>query len=95
MADFEFHSAIVRASKSETLISMYKAMQPLFIRLHKERREVIDVDPTLKAQIIEDHRKIFRALAEKDEQGADEQMRLHFQIGDERRYKATFKTALI
>ncbi|RTZ47462.1 FadR family transcriptional regulator [Candidimonas sp. SYP-B2681] len=95
MADFEFHSAIVRASKSETLISMYKAMHPLFIRLHKERREVVDVDPDLKAQIIEDHRKIFRALAEKDEQGADEQLRIHFQIGDERRYKATFKTALI
>lgn len=94
MADFQFHSAIVRASKSDTLISMYKAMQPLFIRLHTERRGVVERDPDLKSQIIEDHRKIFRALAEKDEQSADEQLRIHFQIGDERRYQATFKTAL-
>jgi DNA-binding FadR family transcriptional regulator len=94
MADFEFHSAIVRASKSDTLISMYKAMQPLFIRLHTERRGVVEVDPRLKLQIIDDHRQIFRALAEKDERSADDKLRIHFQIGDERRYQATFKTAL-
>jgi DNA-binding FadR family transcriptional regulator len=94
MADFEFHSAIVRASKSDTLISMYKAMQPLFIRLHTERRGVVKTDPRLKSQIIDDHRRIFRALAEKDERSADEHLRVHFQIGDERRYQATFKTAL-
>jgi len=94
MADFEFHSAIVRASKSDTLISMYQAMRPLFVRLHKERRGVVEVDPSLKEEIIDDHRKIFRALAEKDEKGADEQLRIHFHIGDERRYQATFKTAL-
>lgn len=94
MADFEFHSAIVRASKSDTLISMYQAMRPLFVRLHKERRGVVEADPGLKAEIIEDHRKIFRALAERDEQGADEQLRIHFHIGDERRYQATFQTAL-
>jgi DNA-binding FadR family transcriptional regulator len=94
MADFEFHSAIVRASKSDTLISMYKAMQPLFIRLHTERRGVVVTDPQLKSQIIDDHRQIFRALADKDERSADEQLRMHFQIGDERRYQATYKTAL-
>ncbi|MDS1141237.1 FadR/GntR family transcriptional regulator [Pusillimonas sp. SM2304] len=93
-ADFEFHSAIVRASKSDTLISMYTAMRPLFIRLHKERRAVVQTDPALKPQIIDDHRKIFRALAERDAESADEQLRIHFQIGDERRYQATYATAL-
>lgn len=94
MADFEFHSAIVRASKSDTLISMYQSMRSLFIRLHKERRSVVDMAPELKLQIIDDHRKIFAALAEKDAESADRQLRIHFQIGDERRYQATLKTAL-
>ncbi len=94
IADFEFHSAIVRASKSDTLISMYKSMHSLFIKLHQERRSVVELAPDLKLQIIDDHRKIFRALAEKDAESADRQLRLHFQIGDERRYQATLKTAL-
>lgn len=94
IADFAFHSAIVRASKSETLIGLYSAMQPLLIKLHRERREVVDVEPELKAQIIEDHRRIFHALAEKDAESADRQLRDHFSIGDERRYRATIRTAL-
>lgn len=94
MADFEFHSAIVRASKSDTLISLYGSMQPLLIKLHRERREVVEVESVLKSQIIEDHRRIFHALAEKDAETADRQLRDHFRIGDERRYMATFKTAL-
>ncbi len=94
MADYEFHSAIVRASKSDTLISMYKSMHSLFIKLHKDRRSVVDMAPELKLQIIDDHQKIFRALAEKNAESADHQLRAHFQIGDERRYQATLKTAL-
>jgi Transcriptional regulators len=94
MADFEFHSAIVRASKSDTLISMYESMRTLFVRLHKERRGVVDIEPGLKSQIIDDHTKIFRALADKDAAHADSLLRIHFQIGDERRYQATLKTAL-
>lgn len=94
MADFEFHSAIVQASKSDTLISMYKSMRALFVKLHKERRGVVDIEPDLKSQIIDDHTKIFRALADKDAAHADSLLRVHFQIGDERRYQATLKTAL-
>jgi DNA-binding FadR family transcriptional regulator len=69
-------------------------MQPLLIKLHRERREVVEVESVLKSQIIEDHRRIFHALAEKDAETADRQLRDHFRIGDERRYMATFKTAL-
>lgn len=93
-ADFEFHSAIVRASKSDTLISLYNSMRSLFVRLHKERRVVVDVAPYLKEQIIEDHREILRAIAERDAERADRQLRVHFQIGDERRYQATMQTLL-
>lgn len=94
LADFEFHSAILRASRSETLISLYSAMQPLLLKLHKERRGVVDVAPELKEQIIDDHRRIFAALAERDAEAADRQLRIHFQIGDARRYQTALRTAL-
>lgn len=93
-ADFNFHSAIVRASGSETLISLYNAMQPLLFKLHRERRGVVDIAPELKTQIIDDHRRIFQALAEKNAEAADRQLRIHFQIGDARRCEAARRTAL-
>ncbi|MFT0548764.1 FadR/GntR family transcriptional regulator [Allopusillimonas ginsengisoli] len=94
IADFNFHSAIMRASRSETLISLYNSMQPLLLKLHKERRGVVDIAPDLKKQIINDHRRIFKALAEKDAEAADRQIRMHFQIGDARRYETALRTAL-
>lgn len=93
-ADFDFHSAILRASRSDTLISLYSSMQPLLLRLHRERRGVVTMAPELKAQIIEDHRRIFRALAERDAEAADRQLREHFQIGDTRRYQSVLRSAL-
>jgi Transcriptional regulators len=93
-ADFEFHSAILRASRSETLISLYSSMQPLLQRLHRERRHVVVAAPELKEQIIEDHRRIFRALADRDPELADRQLREHFQIGDARRYQSALRSAL-
>src|SRR5690606_22302926 len=93
-ADFEFHSAIVRASRSDTLISLYTSMQPLLQRLHRERRDVVTLAPELKEQIIEDHRRVFRALADKDAEAADQQLREHFLIGDARRYQTALRTAL-
>src|SRR5690606_29658244 len=93
-ADFNFHSAILRASRSDTLISLYNSMQPLLKRLHQERRGVVTMAPELKAQIIEDHRRIFRALADRDAEAADRQLREHFQIGDTRRYQSVLRSAL-
>lgn len=94
VADFNFHSAILRASRSDTLISLYSSMQPLLLRLHRERRGVVDIAPELKEQIVEDHRQIFRALADRDAEAADHQLRQHFRIGDERRYQTALRSAL-
>lgn len=94
VADFNFHSAIVRASRSETLISLYNSMQPLLLKLHKERRSIVDLAPELKEQIIDDHRRIFQALAEKDAEAADDQLRMHFETGDARRYQTALRTAM-
>jgi GntR family transcriptional regulator, transcriptional repressor for pyruvate dehydrogenase complex len=84
-ADFDFHAALVRASKSETLMSIYQAMSGLLLRSHLSRRELVRVDAELKGYVLEDHRRILEALAARDEQRADKVLRNHFEIGNEYR----------
>ena len=47
-ADYEFHTALVRASRSETLMQLYAAMSTLLMRSHHERRDVVGGDPAVK-----------------------------------------------
>ncbi|MEJ8815083.1 FadR/GntR family transcriptional regulator [Variovorax ureilyticus] len=87
-ADYEFHSALVRASRSETLVQLYAAMSTLLLRSHHERRDVVGGDPAIKQYLVEDHARIFQALIARDEDRADQVLRKHFSIGDEYRRKA-------
>jgi GntR family transcriptional repressor for pyruvate dehydrogenase complex len=87
-ADYEFHAALVRASRSETLMQLYAAMSTLLMRSHHERRDVVGGDPAVKQYLVEDHARIVQALVSRDEERADEVLRLHFSIGDEYRRKA-------
>lgn len=92
-ADFEFHSALVRASRSETLTQLYAAMSTLLLRSHHERRDVVGGDPAVKQYLVEDHARIFQALIARDEDRADQVLRKHFRIGDEYRRKAAAEPA--
>jgi GntR family transcriptional repressor for pyruvate dehydrogenase complex len=87
-ADYEFHNALVRASRSETLMQLYAAMSTLLMRSHHERRDVVGGDPAVKQYLVEDHARIFQALVARDEDLADRVLRKHFSIGDEYRRKA-------
>lgn len=87
-ADYEFHTALVRASRSETLMQLYSAMSTLLMRSHHERRDVVGGDPAIKQYLVEDHARIFQALVSRDEDRADQVLRKHFSIGDEYRRKA-------
>ncbi|MBT2323364.1 FadR family transcriptional regulator [Variovorax paradoxus] len=87
-ADYEFHTALVRASRSETLMQLYAAMSTLLMRSHHERRDVVGGDPAVKQYLVEDHSRIFQALVSRDEDLADQVLRKHFSIGDEYRRKA-------
>jgi GntR family transcriptional repressor for pyruvate dehydrogenase complex len=92
-ADFEFHTALVRASRSETLMQLYAAMSTLLMRSHLERRGVVGGDPATKQYLVEDHARIFQALVSHDENRADQVLRNHFSIGDEYRRKAAGQPA--
>lgn len=85
LADYQFHSTLVRASGSDILISLYDAIRPLLLKLHRDRRNVLGISPELREHIIEDHRRIFDALASRNAEEADRRLRSHFKIGDQLR----------
>ena len=89
-ADFNFHSTLVRASKSDTLIQLYSAMATLLMRSHRDRRQPIGRSgATVQRTVIEDHRRLLEAVIAGNEDRADQALRKHFRIGDEfRRQKA-------
>ncbi|MBV8650826.1 MAG: FadR family transcriptional regulator [Alphaproteobacteria bacterium] len=87
-ADYEFHLQLVRAAKSETLLGMYQAISELLLRSHLDRRALVRASAGMREYLIEDHRRIYDALAERDPQKADAVLRKHFAIGDEYRRKA-------
>lgn len=87
-ADHDFHAALVRASRSETLVQLYAAMSTLLLRSHQQRRGVVGGDPAVKQYLVEDHARIFQALVSRDEDRADQVLRKHFSIGDEYRRNA-------
>lgn len=91
LADHEFHVALVRAAKSDTLASLYAAMAGILTRSHRDRRTTVEADAALKQYLITDHRRIFEALVARDEEAADRVLRDHFAIGDKYRQRATIE----
>lgn len=86
-ADFDFHIALVRASKSDTLIQLYGAMAGLLTRSHRDRRRLVGdhEDASMKRTIVEDHRHLLAMVISGDEDAADQALRKHFRIGDDLR----------
>lgn len=91
IADHEFHVALVRAAKSDTLASLYAAMAGILTRSHRDRRATVEVDAALKEYLITDHRRVFDAVVARDEEAADRVLRDHFGIGDKYRQRATIE----
>ncbi|GJD53766.1 HTH-type transcriptional repressor NanR [Methylobacterium crusticola] len=87
-ADFAFHRAIVTAGHSDTLGVLHDAMAAVLMRSHVDRRGLVRADGAMKAYLIEDHRRIFEAVAARDPARADRVLRGHFAIGDDFRRQA-------
>lgn len=90
LADFNFHLALVRASKSDTIVQLYAAVATLLTRSHRDRRRLVgDHGDAMKRTVVEDHRRLLAAVMKGDGDAADLALRRHFRIGDElRRQKA-------
>jgi DNA-binding FadR family transcriptional regulator len=87
-ADYRFHSAIVRASKSATLLTMYDAIAHLLLRSHVQRRETTTPIAGITEYLVEAHREVFLSLVRRDPEDAERKLRDHFAIGDEFRRKS-------
>ena len=90
LADFDFHSALVRASRSDTIVQLYTAMATLLTRSHRDRRRAVGGQgDAIKRTVLEDHRRLLEVVIAGDADAADLALRRHFHIGDElRRQKA-------
>lgn len=91
-ADFEFHATLVRAAKSPTLESLFDAMRALLRRSHRDRRALVQVDPSVTAYLLDDHRRLFEAVVAGDADQAEHALRQHFQIGDAYRRRAATRS---
>ena len=67
---------------------MYQAISDLLMRSHVNRRAVVRSVDGIADDVVDDHRRIFNALLDRDQGKADEVLRKHFEIGSEYRRKA-------
>lgn len=87
-ADFMFHQAIVSASHSRSLTTLYDALSTLLKESHVERRRTTYKSAEIVGDLVEAHREVFLAIVGKDPDAADRRLREHFAIGDELRRKS-------
>ena len=85
LADHDFHAAIVAASHSETLSTLYGAIGNLLLRSHRDRRESVFGTEAGRLYLVDHHRLVFEVLAAGDPARADDVLREHFAIGDDYR----------
>ncbi len=93
LADFGFHLILVESAHSETLLNVYRAIADLLTRSHIRRREVVELSPAVRAELVEDHRRILLALLTRDEREVDEVLRRHFTIGHDFRVRQALEAA--
>ncbi|AZQ66638.1 FadR family transcriptional regulator [Silicimonas algicola] len=87
-ADFMFHQALVEASHSRSLTTLYAALSSLLRESHVERRKTTYRSREIIGDLVDAHREVFLAIVGKDPDEADRRLRDHFAIGDELRRKS-------
>ncbi|WP_134682385.1 FadR/GntR family transcriptional regulator [Paracoccus ravus] len=87
-ADFAFHLAIVEASRSPALITIYQSIATLLKRSHVKRREETRETAGIRDYLVEAHREIYLCLLSREPDAAEQKLREHFAIGDELRRKS-------
>jgi GntR family transcriptional repressor for pyruvate dehydrogenase complex len=91
VADFRFHEAIVQASHSPTLVTIYASIAQLMMRSHLERREKIIRVEGIEEFLVDHHRLILEAIVARDASAADALLGKHFEIGADFRRRASLR----
>ena len=79
-ADYAFHSTMVHASRSASLIAIYGVIAPLLLRSHIERRRLAVPDKDVTGSLVQAHRDVFTALVTGDPDAAERKIREHFEL---------------
>ena len=82
-ADFEFHRALVRASRNEVLCFIHEAIEALLRRSHLERRRAVINQPEFLVTLGDAHRQVIAAILAGDPDQAEAVVRRHFIIAQE------------
>lgn len=94
-ADFRFHTAMVKASHSPSLNTVYRAISELMWHSFLWRRQQTNIRPEHVSALIETHRAIYKAIVLKDESLAERVLREHFDFSTklevERQLKSIMK----
>ena len=87
-ADFAFHLALVEASRSPALITIYHSIATLLKRSHVQRRVETSETAGIRDYLVEAHREVYLSVLARDPDDAEHKLRQHFAIGDELRRKS-------
>ena len=87
-ADFAFHMALVEASRSPALITIYQSVATLLKRSHINRRDETRDTAGIQDYLVEAHREVYLSVLARDPDEAENKLRQHFAIGDELRRKS-------
>ncbi|EPC02171.1 hypothetical protein L861_15795 [Litchfieldella anticariensis FP35 = DSM 16096] len=87
-ADYQFHLAIVEASHSQSLMTLYHAISALLLKSHVQRRQITLGSTEVVEAHIDSHRQVFLSIVAGEGDMAVKRLREHFSIGDELRRKS-------
>ncbi|MFG6146934.1 FadR/GntR family transcriptional regulator [Halobacillus sp. B23F22_1] len=75
-ADLEFHVALVQATHNQMFIHLMKSVADIMVQAMRETRKLLHTKEGTE-RLLEEHRQIFAAVAERNEQGAKDAMYNH------------------
>lgn len=80
-ADYDFHTALMEASGSPSLLGLYGVVAELVMNAHARLREMMVKSEANHARVLRDHRAILDALLARDEEEADRALMTHYWRG--------------
>lgn len=87
-ADFAFHLALVEASRSPALVTIYQSIATLLKRSHVQRRQETSQTAGILDYLVEAHREVYLSVLARNPDQAEDKLRHHFAIGDELRRRS-------
>jgi GntR family transcriptional repressor for pyruvate dehydrogenase complex len=80
LPDAAFHLAVAEAADNQLLIRLMNTVSDLMVETMRYSRERLFETPGNKLKLLQQHKEIYRAIAEKDAEAAREAMRAHLRF---------------